>query len=161
MDPVVLAMIVETGVTLAVVVVFALALKKILARATAARSADRRVIPPAGGWDRLEARFATDATPIDPVARAASIMVGTTAWKNCVAVGIEPDGLHLAVKVPLLGAFGKKPVLIPWVEIVETAPARLWWGPARRLVVGRPTLATVTLTEPVFEAILARGHLAR
>lgn len=161
MDPVVLAMVVETVVTLAVVIVFALILKKVLTRATAARSVGGRVVPPAGGWDRLEARFATDAAPTDPVASAASIMVGTTAWKNCVAVGVEPDGLRLAVKVPLLGAFGKKPVLIPWEEIVETAPARLWWGPARRLVVGRPTIATVTLTDPVFEAILTHGHLAR
>lgn len=161
MDPVALVMIVETAVTLAVAFAFALVLKKVLVRVTAARSTGDRVIPPAGGWDRLEARFAVDAAPTDLVANAASIMVGTTAWKNCVAVGVEPEGLHLAVKVPLLGAFGKKPVRIPWDEIVETAPARLWWGPARRLLVGRPTLATVTLTEPVFEAILARGHLAR
>jgi hypothetical protein len=161
MDAVTLAMVVETALTLIVAVALALLAKTLLARATAARAPDGRTLAPVGGWTDLERRFATEAAVADPVAHAASLMVGTTAWKNCVAVGAAEAGLHLAVKVPLLGAFGRKPVLIPWDEIVETGPARLWWGPARHLVVGRPTLATVTLPEAVFEAILARGHLAR
>ena len=161
MDPVVLSMIVETVVTLILVVAFAVLMKKLLARATSAVTPDGRVIPSAGSWSALEAHFATTTPLADPVARAASIMVGRGTWKNCVAIGVEPAGLHLAIRIPILGSFGKKPVLIPWDEIVESAPSRLYWGPARRLVIGRPTIATVTLTESIFETILARGHLAR
>ena len=161
MDPVVLAMIVETVVTLIVVVAFAVFMKKLLARATSAETPDGRTIPAAGSWSALEARFATSAPAAEPVVRAASIMVGGTAWKNCVAIGVEAEGLHLSIRVPLLGAFGRKPLLIPWDEIVESAPTRLYWGPARRLVIGRPTIATLTLTESIFETILARGHLVR
>ena len=118
-------------------------------------------MPNQGSWSDLERRFATDRPATDPIARAASLQVGATTWKNCVAIAVEETGLRLAVKVPLLGRFGKAPLLLPWSEIVDVVPAHLFWGPARRLVIGRPTLATVTLPERLYEAILARGHLAR
>ncbi|NLH79889.1 MAG: hypothetical protein GX458_03465 [Phyllobacteriaceae bacterium] len=156
-----LAMLFETLITIAFVVAIAVLLKKLLARAGGARRPDGREVPDAGGWSDLARRFADDRPIAEPVARAASIKVGSTMWKNCAAIGVEEAGLRLAVRVPLLGGFGKAPLLVPWSEIVEVVPAHLFWGAARRLVIGRPTLATVTLPEAVFEAILARGHLAR
>lgn len=156
----VLAPLADTAITVVVVVLLAILVKRLLARAAGSRKPDGREIPHLGGWSDLERRFATDAAPADPLVRAASIMVGSTAWKNCTLIGVEEAGLRLAVRVPLLGDFGRRPLLIPWEEITETAPARLWWKPARRLVVGRPAIATLTLPEELFEAILARGHLA-
>lgn len=161
MNDALLAPVLDTAITVVAVLLLALLVKKLLARASGARAVDGREIPHLGGWSDLEPHFATDHGPTEPIARAASVMVGATARKNCTAIGIEETGLRLAVKVPLLGGFGRRPLLIPWEEIVETAPARLWWGPARRLVVGSPPIATLTLPEALFEAILARGHLAR
>lgn len=161
MDPTFLDPFVDTAFTVVCVLVVALVVKTLLSRAAGSRPPPGHEVPPRGGWSDLEARFAVDAPPTAPVARAASTMIGSTVWKNCTSVGVEEEGLRLAVRVPLVGAFGRRPLLIPWDEIVEIAPARLHWGPARRLVVGRPPIATVTLPEAVFEAILARGHLAR
>lgn len=160
MTPASLALILDTAITIAVLVAIALLARKLLSRAAGARRTDGREVPSIGSWSDLERRFATERPATDPIGRAVSLRIGATTWKNCVSVAAEEAGLRLAVKVPLLGGFGKAPLLLPWAEIVEAVPARLFWGPARRLVIGRPPLATVTLPEPIFEAILARGHLA-
>lgn len=160
MTTAVLTDLVSTLVFLALVFAAGMAVRKLVVRATGARGADGRAIAAEGGWDVLAARF-TDRDPApEPLAHAATVMVGATVWKNCVTVGVDDVGLHLAVKVPLLGGMGRPPLLVPWEEIVEVVPARLHWGLARRLVIGRPTLATLTLPEKVYEKILARGRLA-
>lgn len=158
MDPALLAMIVETAFTLIVVFVVAILLKRLLAHASGAPALDGAPIAELGSWSDLETRFATPRGPDAPLARSVSVRIGAAIWKNCVSVGVDDAGLHLAAKAPVLGDFGRSPLRVPWDEIVEVRPARLYWKAARQLVVGRPPLATVTLPEPVWEKILARGH---
>lgn len=159
MDPTFLAELFETLGLLAVATVIAMVAKRLFARSIGAGRPGGPTIATSGGWSDLAARFATERGPEAPLARAATLMVGSVVWKNCVAVGVEADGLRLAVQVPLFGGVGKAPLLIPWDEIVETAPARLHWGAARLLVVGRPTIATLTLPETLFQGIVAHGRL--
>lgn len=158
MDPAVLAGLIETIGFLVVVAVVAVMMKRLFARVIGGGRPEEPSIAPVGGWADLAARFAVDRAPEAPLARAATIMVGPVVWKNCV--GAEPDGLRLAVRVPLFGRVGKPPLLIPWDEIVEIAPTRLHWGAARLLVVGRPTIATLTLPESLFQGIVACGPLS-
>lgn len=161
MDPAFLAMLIETAGFLVVVAAMAFLMKRLFARAIGSTAPDGPVIAPSGGWSDLATRFAATAPPEAPLARAATIMVGPVVWKNCIQVGAEEEGLALAVKVPLFGRAGKSPLIVPWDEIVAIAPARLHWGAARLLVVGRPTIATLTLPETLFQAIAARGYLTK
>ena len=160
MDPVLLAMLVDGAVFLLFVVGVVWLLKRLRRRATEGRASDGLAIPPSGGWTELAARFATDLPPPRLLAERVSVMVGPVAWKNCVAVGVGPDALFLAVEVPLLGAMGKRPLKIPWSEIGDGGPTTLYWKAARLLVVGRPTLATVTLPGALRDELVRLGHLA-
>ncbi|MCE1237655.1 MAG: hypothetical protein LWW93_14995 [Hyphomicrobiales bacterium] len=157
MDPAVLAMIVETAFTLIVAFGVAILLKRLLAHASGPRVPEGEAIADRGSWSELETRFATLRGPDAPIARRVSVKIGVPIWKNCVAVGADDAGLRLEVKTPILGGMGRRPLLVPWDEIVEVHPVRLYWKSARQLVVGRPPLATVTLPEAVWETILARG----
>jgi len=109
------------------------------------RALRRRVLQGSGGWAALEAAFGVDAAPEAPIATGASLMVGPVLWRNCVAVGADPSGLHLAVRVPLLGGMGKRPVVIPWDAFRDPEPATLYWGTARLWHLGEPEVATLTL----------------
>lgn len=157
MDPVVLPMIVETAITLVFAFVAALVVKRLFAALMGGRSAAGAPVAERGSWSELEKRFATPRGPDAPIARRVSVKIGLPIWKNCVEVGADEAGLRLAVKMPIIGGMGRSPLLLPWDEIVETHPTRLYWKSAQQLVVGRPPLATVTLPEPVWEKILARG----
>jgi hypothetical protein len=159
MDPAVLAGLIETIGFLVVVAVLAMMMKRIFARAVGGGRPEGPSIAPSGGWSDLAARFPAVRGPEAPLARSATLMVGPVVWKSCISVGADADGLRLAVRMPLFGGVGKAPLRIPWDEIVEIAPAHLHWGAARLVVVGRPTVATLTLPETLFQAIAARGHL--
>ena len=109
------------------------------------------------GWAALEAAWAVADAPKDPIASRQSLMVGKVLWRNCVAVSADPRGLHLAVKVPLLGGFGKKPVLIPWEAFRDPEPAKLFWGDATLWHLGTPDVATLTLPVDLETQIRAAG----
>lgn len=148
---------VDTAVFFVVVLVIAVAAFRLVRRvgrfASGAHDTRGRDIAPAGGWSALAERFTAAAPPAAPVARGVTAMIGTTLWKNCVAVGAGRDGLALAVKVPILGTMGRPPLLIPWTEVAPCVPARLQWRAARLFQIGRPPLATLTVPEAVAVAI--------
>ncbi|MER2605780.1 MAG: hypothetical protein ABTQ29_08130 [Siculibacillus sp.] len=164
MDVAVVAVALETAVLLAIVAVFVLVMRRLRRRAVGGVPLDEPVddvlMRPAGDWGVLAARFAVDRPADDPIAERATVMVGPTVWRNCVRVGIGADGLALAVRTPIFGAFGKKPIRIPWSAVVATAPTTLHWGAARMLTIGRPPLATVTLPLDLWAEIDRAGHLA-
>lgn len=112
-----------------------------------------------GSWSGLEAKFAVPDGPSEPVATRASLMIGPTIWRNCVRVGIEPLGLRLAIRIPILGSFGRKPLLIPWSAFVGDEPATLFWRSTRRLRIGEPPLATLTPLPDLLDLIVRSGRL--
>jgi hypothetical protein len=100
----------------------------------------------AGGWRGLAERWPAAGPAPRPIARRATIAFGAIRWKNCVVVGVEPQGLLLAVHVPLLGGFGTRPVAIPWAAIGAPRPARLYGSAAVVLPLGDPPIeATMPL----------------
>jgi hypothetical protein len=116
----------------------------------------------AAGWSALETAWAVAEPPQDPITTRANLMVGKVLWRNCVIVGIDPRGLHLAVKVPIFGGFGKKPVRIPWDVFRDPEPARLFWADATMWRLGTPEVATITLPGDLTAKIAERGgHLGR
>lgn len=159
MSSVVLAVAIDVLVFALFVAGVVFLLRRLKRRAVEGRTTDGRSIPPSGGWNELAAVFATDLPPPQVLATRASIMVGPTIWRNCVTVGCGPDALFLAVKIPLLGAMGRRPLKLPWHEIGDGGPVTLFWKPARLLVVGRPALATVTLPAEIRDDLVRRGLL--
>lgn len=111
-----------------------------------------------GGWAALESVWGSAAPPTDPITTRASIAVGRVIWRNCVVVGCDPRGLHLAVRVPLLGGFGKKPVLIPWTAFHAPEPVKLYWQDARLWHLGHPEVASITLPSELETHVHAKGY---
>ena len=145
-------------VLLGVEVVFLVAMGLVLWKVLAVMK--RRAGGSSSGWSALESAWAVAEPPKDPIATRANLMVGKVLWRNCVIVGIDPRGLHLAVKVPIFGGFGKKPVRIPWDAFHDPEPARLFWADATLWRLGTPEVATITLPEDLSTKIAARGgHL--
>lgn len=112
----------------------------------------------AGGWAALEAAWGVAMPPADPITTRASIAVGRVVWRNCVVVGCDPRGLHLAVRVPLLGGFGKKPVRIPWDAFHDPEAVKLYWQDAHLWHLGTPEVATITLPADLETHLHAEGH---
>jgi hypothetical protein len=110
-----------------------------------------------GGWSALESVWAHPEPPKNPVSGRASLMVGKVLWRNCVVVGVDPAGLHLAVRAPVFGGFGKSPVRIPWGAFRDPEPARLFWGAAHLWHLGTPDVATITLPADLEAKIAAKG----
>lgn len=166
MDPALVFIAVEMAFLVVVAAAVVFVLRRLRARVAAGvtpallQAGADEAPPVAGSWSALAARWAAAGPPRTPDVARASLMIGPVAWKNCVAVGLGPEGLHLAVRIPVFGSFGRKPLLIPWSEIVSTAPTTLWWRDARLLVVGRPTVATVTLPGDLWAEIVRRDRLA-
>ena len=121
------------------------------------RAMKRRSGGSAAGWAALEAAWGVTEAPKDPIAAHESLMVGKVLWRNCVAVAADPRGLHLAVKAPIFGGFGKKPVLIPWDAFHDPEPAKLQWSDATLWHLGSPDVTTITLSSDLEARITAKG----
>ena len=110
------------------------------------------------GWLALEAAWGVAEAPGRPIVTRGTLVVGKVLWRNCVTVGADADALHLAVKVPLLGAMGRGPVRIPWTAFRSPEPAKLQWRDATLWHLGTPEVATLTLPSEIDAALRASGH---
>lgn len=117
----------------------------------------RRAGAGSGGWAAAEATWSVPDRPREPIATGESLLVGRVLWRNCVDVGADLRGLHLAVRVPILGGFGKTPLRIPWDAFHAPEPAKLFWGEARLWHLGDPEVTTITLGAELEAKIRARG----
>jgi hypothetical protein len=97
----------------------------------------------AGGWRGLAARWPAAGPAAHPIARRATVAFGAVRWKNCVVVGMDPEGLLLAVRIPLLGSLGTRPAAVPWEAIGEPRPARLYGSAAVLLPLGDPPIEMI------------------
>ena len=122
-------------------------------------SEPRRAPPPDGGWKDLAANWGTDLPAKEEVARRVSLSIGAVRWRNCVVVGLGERGLHLAVRIPLLGALGRRPLDIPWFEITDVGPATLYFMEARVLEIGHPPIARLVLPSAIVAEIVRRRRL--
>lgn len=111
-----------------------------------------------GGWHRLAERYdARDRTASGRCHRAVTGMVGGTSYRNTLTVHLDDDGFFLEVN-PLFRV-GHPRLFIPWSEISDRTPRKVFWWSAERLSVGRPKVGTVTLpTEVLSESPLGSAR---
>ena len=119
----------------------------------------RRSGHPSGGWAALEAAWGVATPPPEPITTRANLAVGRVVWRNCVVVGCAPSGLHLAVRIPLLGGLGRRPVRIPWNAFRDPEPVKLFWQDARLWHLGEPEVATLTLPAELETHLHAKGYV--
>lgn len=111
--------------------------------------------------DRLIERYSCSDKPEARGRLWQTVMVGPVVYRRCVAVVVDSRGLYLHVK-PILSSF--PPVLVPWSEFRSASRAFLHWRDARRLEVGDPSVASITVygrvlddMRPFLPSILVNG----
>ncbi len=102
------------------------------------------------GLTRLAERYPVTHEPEGQTFTKQTVQVGAARWKNCVTVGVGPQGLYLAVRRMLTRY---PPILVPWDEIKGIQETKLYWQRAIQLSVGDPQVGTITVLTKLFEAI--------
>jgi len=108
-----------------------------------------------GSWSGLAKRFGVRPREIEGAFRRQSLKVGQVLWRNCVTVAAPVDGLYLEVKAPM-PFLAKPPLLIPWSQFGSVEIVRLFWQDSYQLGVGRPPIATITLSGDLYHRIAPR-----
>lgn len=107
------------------------------------------------GLEKLTERFPAPQKPPEAALDKQTIQIGMVRFRNCVRVKICPTGLYLHVKM----VFGNHPpVLIPWQELKNPQPAKIYQRKAKLLSVGSPPFTTIRLPQQLFD--LAFPHLS-
>ena len=89
-----------------------------------------------GGWHSLSRRFRFRGKFQGQRWRCQNIqMRGIAGYHNCITLGVSPQGLYLAVSLPLF-RIAHPPLLIPWDEISLTH-GKLFFVKTEKLQVGR------------------------
>lgn len=114
-----------------------------------------RIFSGTGGWSKLASVYATQLPMPAETLRGQSVEVGSVIYKRCVDVAVTDAGLQL--QLTGIAALSPSPsLLIPWRAFGRAEPARLFWEDARTLTVGAPTVATLTVRQPIFDAMRER-----
>lgn len=109
-----------------------------------------------GGWHRLAERFpGRDRQPSGRRFSMQSGRVGLVNYSSCLTIHTSAEGLHLAVW-PLF-RLGHPPLFIPWDEIHQARLKRLLWFRWVLFEVGTPKVATLQLSEKIFEGSPVRA----
>ena len=102
----------------------------------------------ASRWAALAKQYPADGLPAGRRHARQTVQVGAVRYRRCVTVGIDPLGLWLWVQ-PSLVRF--HPLFIPWDEVKRTQETRLCSRKAVQLVIGEPSVATITVYRKLFE----------
>lgn len=103
-----------------------------------------------GGWQRLAQCFpARDRPPSGRCLARQSGRVGPVNYSGCLTIHTSAEGLRLAVW-PLF-RLGHPPLFIPWDEIHHARLKRFLWVRWVLFEVGEAKVATLQLSEKVFE----------
>jgi len=79
-----------------------------------------------------------------------TVKVGVVRYRRCVTLVVSSSGLYLWVR-PVLSRYTS--VLIPWREVREILPTRLYGRRAVRLSIGNPEVGAVIVYEALFKVI--------
>jgi len=63
---------------------------------------------------------------------------------------VAQDGLWLQARPPAQGT--QAAIFVPWAEIRDARPVRLYWRRAVRLTCGESPAGTITVWQPVWDA---------
>ncbi len=107
----------------------------------------------AGGWKTLSGIYATSREPQGEILKRQSLVAGAVVYRYLVTVGMGEAGLYLAVGGPL----PRPPILIPWRDFTNAAPARLFWQKAALVSIGAPEVSSLTVPLTLYDKM--RPHL--
>lgn len=102
----------------------------------------------AGGWRRLVEKYSTANPPQGQVHKRQTLQIGAVVYKRCVTLSVTDEGLYLSV--------WRKTVLIPWHDFKRLGQATLYWQKVPMLTIGEPTVATITMPQPLFELMRSK-----
>lgn len=111
------------------------------------------------GYDDLAERFPGAAPPPGRQWDSTCVQFGSVYYDRCVAVVVAQEGLWVQARPPLQGA--QRPIFVPWADIREARPVRLYWRRAVRLTCGEPAAGSITAWRPVWDAALPLWEGAR
>jgi hypothetical protein len=104
-----------------------------------------------GGYDRLAERFPGGPEPSGEHWERRCVEFGRSMrYDWCVTIVVAADGLWLQARPPAQGT--QAAIFVPWAEIREAKPTRLYWREAVRLTCGEPAAGTITVWRPVWDA---------
>ncbi len=75
--------------------------------------------------------------------------VGMVNYNGCLTIHSSAEGLHLSVWLPF--RLGHPPLFIPWDTVHNATAKRFLWTRFVVFEVGAPTVATLHLSEKIFE----------
>ena len=101
-----------------------------------------------GGWSAMAAEVRATETPRGALSRMQSGKVGIVRYRHVLTIGVQDDGLYLAV-FPLFRA-GHPPVFVPWSQVSVIRRRKQLFGDFIEATVGRPSRATIQLPSHVF-----------
>jgi len=103
-----------------------------------------------GGYDGLAERFPGGPEPQGQRwDRQCVEFGGRMRYDRCVTVIAAGDGLWVQARPPAQGT--QAAIFVPWAEIREERPVRLYWHKAVRLTCGEPAAGSITVWQPVWD----------
>ncbi len=99
------------------------------------------------GLDRLADKYAIKQQPEGSYFSKQTIQIGAVRYRKCVTIGLCPSGLYLWPR-PI---FSKNPaILVPWPDIVNTQPAKIYQNRATELTIGEPRIGAVRVYVDIY-----------
>ena len=103
-----------------------------------------------GGYDGLARRFPGGQEPQGQHWERRCVQFGASMrYDWCVTIVVTAGGLWLQARPPAQGT--QAAILVPWAEIREARPTRLYWRQAVRLTCGEPAAGSITVWQPVWD----------
>ena len=103
-----------------------------------------------GGYDDLAVRFPCASEPEGPRWDRQCVEFGATMrYDWCTTLVVTQAGLYIQARPPAQGV--QAAIFVPWREIRDARPVRLYWRRAVRLTCGEPPAGKVTLWQPVWD----------
>ncbi len=110
----------------------------------------------AGGWGALAEHFRAEEQPEGARLNMQQIMVGPVRYRGCV-VASSARGLYLKMFIfPF-----HPPLLIPWYEFRHVEDTTLYWRRAKRLTIGDPPIAHLTVLNDLYERAIQPNLVGR
>ena len=102
-----------------------------------------------GGYDALAARFPGGPEPQGQRWEKQCAEFKTMRYDWCVTIVVTVEGLWLQARPPAQGT--QAAIFVPWAEIREVRPTRLYWRKAAQLTCGEPAAGSITFRQPVWD----------
>jgi len=101
----------------------------------------------ASGLDKLAERYPASREP-EWIQRKKNVMIGSVRYRRCSDIGLETEGLYLAINVPTAQP---RTMLIPWSHLKVTGKTKIYWESATTLSAGEPEIARISMPDNLFK----------